>query len=81
MRDVSDIQETVRLGRVYCPGCEPDADPLREILDVRRCDSHPLPEQGDCDGLVVSSMYLAGSAECEGPSNKAWCDFFHGGRR
>jgi hypothetical protein len=33
---------------MYCPGCEPEADPTREILDVRWCESHS-PVRGGLD--------------------------------
>ena len=34
------LRETEKLGRLYCPICEPTADPTSEILDVKWCGEH-----------------------------------------
>src|SRR5205809_137384 len=44
------VAETPALGRSFCPGCEPDADPTLEILDVRWCDAHLPHRDGSDDG-------------------------------
>lgn len=59
------IPDTPMLGRVFCPACEPDADPTREILDVRYCEYHqPKPEGAD-DALAGPSSYLSGGADVD----------------
>jgi len=64
------IPDTPSIGRMYCPGCEPDVDPIREILDVRWCESH-TPQGG---GLTIS---VSGSAEAGGEDNRRWCAVLH----
>lgn len=66
------------IARSYCPGCEPEADPLREILDVRWCDAHAPPRDGPDDAAVTSDAYLSGSAEAGGEVNRRWCEMLHG---
>ncbi len=65
------------LARLYCPGCEPDADPFTEILDVHWCDAHMPTRDGSDDGTVASTIVVSGSAEAGGEGNRRWCDFFH----
>ena len=42
------LPDSPYVARAYCPGCEPDADRSRDILDVRWCESHsPAPDGAD----------------------------------
>jgi hypothetical protein len=65
------------LVRVYCPGCEPDADPFTEILDTRWCDAHAPVRDGVDDAVVNSDTFLSGSSEAGGDANRAWCAVIH----
>lgn len=65
------------VARPYCPGCEPDADPGREILDVRWCDDHAPVRGGSADDRVLSSAFLSGTAEAGGDVNRRWCELLH----
>jgi hypothetical protein len=65
--------------RVYCPGCEPSADPIKEALELRYCDSHTPKRDGADDDRVVAQTYLSGSAEAGGEENAAWCARIHRG--
>ncbi|PYN00691.1 MAG: hypothetical protein DME08_03185 [Candidatus Rokuibacteriota bacterium] len=71
------VAETPALGRSFCPGCEPDADPTLEILDVRWCDAHLPHRDGSDDGTVRSEAFLSGSAEAGGDANRLWCQLLH----
>ncbi len=71
------IAETPALGRAFCPGCEPGADPTREILDVRWCDTHLPGRDGADDATVRSDAFLSGSAEAGGDANRLWCQLLH----
>ena len=74
------LADTPCVARAYCPGCEPDADPSHEILDVRWCESHSPARDGADDEVVAASAYLPGSAEAGGDDNRRWCDILHGRR-
>jgi hypothetical protein len=39
----------------YCPACEPERDPMREILAVRWCFLHPEPSVAGVDDDVVTT--------------------------
>jgi hypothetical protein len=65
------------VARPYCPGCEPGADPMREVLDVRWCDEHLPVREGSDDERVDSSAFLSGTAEAGGDVNRRWCELFH----
>jgi hypothetical protein len=67
------------VARAYCPGCEPGADPTREILDVRWCDAHAPQRDGPDDATVTSDAFLSGSAEAGGDANRLWCELLHRG--
>jgi hypothetical protein len=77
------LPDTPCVARGYCPGCEPDADPSLEILDVRWCESHTPARDGTDDEVVTTSTsaYLSASAEAGGDDNRRWCAIFHGRRR
>jgi hypothetical protein len=68
------------VARAYCPGCEPAADPLREILDVHWCDSHAPCRAGSDDVLATARGTAYGSAEAGGEDNRRWCELIHRGR-
>jgi hypothetical protein len=72
------FSETPHVARAYCPGCDPDADPSQEILDVCWCESHAPARDGADDELMTVSAYLSGSAEAGGDDNRRWCDVLHG---
>lgn len=72
--------DTPDLARRYCPGCEPDADLLAEILQVWRCPNHPAVDAGEDDRAVQAQAYLSGSSEAGGDDNRRFCDFIHRGR-
>lgn len=68
------------VGRVWCPVCEPLADPTVEILDTRYCDNHLPNRIGTEDVLVRGEGGMSGSAEAGGEANRAWCRFIHRNR-
>ena len=53
------LPDTPYVARAYCPGCEPDADPSQDILDVRWCESHSQAPGGADDEVVTASAYLS----------------------
>jgi hypothetical protein len=65
------------VARAWCPGCEPLADPLAELLEVRYCDDHIPGRAGSADAAIPADAVMPGSAEAGGESNRAWCDLFH----
>jgi hypothetical protein len=71
------IMDTPLMARVFCPGCEPEADPTREILDVHWCETHTPLRDGLDDDTVCASAYLSGSSEAGGEDNRRWCEIFH----
>ena len=76
------LTDTPSLARMYCPGCEPAADPAFEILDVRWCASHAPQGRGlDDDAVVPAAAWISGSSEAGGEDNRRWCELFHRRRR
>ena len=47
------LAETPDVSRPWCPGCEPERDPLKEVLVERRCRMHASEPQGLDDGGVT----------------------------
>jgi hypothetical protein len=70
--------DTPYLGERYCPQCEPNRDPTREILEPVPCSEHAAMP-GTADDIVIASHYLSGSAESGGDENRRWCDIVHRG--
>lgn len=73
------LPDTPVVTRPVCPGCEPEADFERSLLEVRWCDSHSPGRDGTADEIVRSAGYLSGSAEAGGDDNKRICDLLHRG--
>jgi hypothetical protein len=73
--------ETQNLSRDWCPGCEPDVDPSRDIVEIRHCALHPAPSRDGLDdaGALVSSDSLSSAGEAGGAGNRALCDLLHRG--
>ena len=69
--------ETGNLARWYCPTCEPQADPVAEVLQVQWCDTHRPVTVGVDDPLVETHSYLSGSAEAGGEENRQFCGVIH----
>lgn len=74
------VEETPNLAKDWCPTCEPDRDPMREILHTQYCWAHQDLVLGQADAMVPPpenpSWHHAGDAG--GASNKAFCDFIRG---
>jgi hypothetical protein len=71
------IPDTPAIGRMYCPGCEPEVDPMREILDVRWCESHAPKGTGLDDAMTGATLSISGSGEAGGEDNRRWCAVLH----
>ena len=71
------LTDSAPLARAYCPGCEPHADPILEILDVRWCELHIPARDGAQDATVNADGFLSGSAEAGGEVNRRWCELIH----
>ena len=65
------------VARTWCPGCDPSADPLVEILDVHYCEEHTPARTGSADRIVAADIVITGSAEAGGEANRIWCDLIH----
>jgi len=71
------LRDSPAVARSYCPVCEPDADPTREILDVHWCVAHAPVWSGADDGAVTVGAIPSGSAEAGGEDNRRWCEILH----
>jgi len=63
-----DLKDTPFVGRTYCPGCEPDADPIREVLTILRCWQHQLeePKGTDDERVPMATGPMLGAGDAEG---------------
>lgn len=62
--------------RPYCPDCEPETDPTRDLVELRWCPTHAPAWRGTDDVLVPSLP--SGSGEAGGEDNRRWCALIHG---
>jgi hypothetical protein len=74
------LADTPMVARLYCPVCEPNADPSVDILDVLYCEYHLPPRGGVDDASVVPGSYLSGHGEAGGEENRRWCDLLRENR-
>lgn len=63
--------------RPYCPGCEPNTDPMAELLELKWCPTHTPAWDGADDILVPEASHPGGSAEAGGEDNRRWCASLH----
>lgn len=66
------LPETPDISEPWCPTCQPERDPSREILRVQYCYIHRS------DPIEDSTLPTTGAAG--GESNKKWCDLIHRGK-
>lgn len=66
--------------RFYCPTCEPAADPLAEVLDVRWCPAHTPVTRGADDAAIADDEPGPSASEAGGEDNRRWCALLHRGR-
>ncbi len=65
--------ETGLVGKLYCPGCEPEADEFVEILTVSWCCQHAPRAEGDADDLTgPRTVALASGGDAEGEDCRAF---------
>lgn len=65
--------DTVSLGKKWCPTCEPERDPSREILLVQYCTIHEPSREGDADAKIDTSSGFGthlGTTESDGETNR-----------
>lgn len=79
-RDVTDFIEprSSVVVRPYCPNCEPDTDPTRDLVELRWCPAHAPAWSGSDDLLVTANALPGGSGEAGGEDNRRWCELIHG---
>jgi hypothetical protein len=79
-RDVTDFIEprSSVVVRPYCPSCEPDTDPTRDLVELRWCPAHAPAWGGSDDLLVTANALPGGSGEAGGEDNRRWCELIHG---
>jgi len=70
------IRDSPIVALTWCPTCEPDRNPMTEILDVRYCDLHQPDQGGDKDFSVVVHG-ISGTSEAGGEANRLWCGLIH----
>ena len=71
------MAETPCVARAYCPGCEPDADPIGQILVVRWCMAHEPARDGADDAVASLSPSGTVTIEAGGTDNQHWCALLH----
>lgn len=71
------LADSTTAARSYCPKCEPNTDPTREILDPKWCATHTPSWAGLDDARVTTEAILSGNAEAGGPDNRRWCEVLH----
>ena len=78
----SELVETPNLAGSYCPGCDPERDPLREILTVGWCDEHRPTCEGteDARASVDRTAFSIGDL-ANAETNRPWCEWVHRGVR
>jgi len=75
---VSELTDTPNLASSYCPRCEPERDPVHEILTVCWCDEHrPTCEGADDERAIVGGGVLVSVGEVNAATNRLWCELLH----
>src|SRR5437899_12737383 len=70
---VSELTDTPNLASSYCPRCEPERDPVHEILTVCWCDEHrPTCDGADDERAIVGGGVLVSVGEVNAAKNRLW---------
>jgi hypothetical protein len=73
------LPETANLARSCCPGCEPDADPLAEILQIDYCALHRPSLAGSDDDRVEAPIGILGSSDTDGETQRQFARLLRAG--
>ena len=61
------LQDTPPMAVHWCPTCQPEKDPTKEILETRYCVQHaPTTKGADDDAVNTPQAWLNGSTEADG---------------
>jgi hypothetical protein len=75
---MAELAETPNLASAYCPSCDPERDPIRELLTVRWCDAHEPKYQGlDDEKATVGTGVLDSGGQAQAETNRQWCQLVH----
>ena len=73
-----EIAHRAFLVSLYCPGCDLERDPLREILTVNWCNEHrPRSDGVDDRRTTLGRDGLSALPEAEAETNRLWCELLH----
>ena len=75
------MKDTGDLSRKYCPLCEPDTDPTKEIVIVSWCFIHVPKRDGLDDDAVTGEPLATNLAEADGRDCKRFADFLRKRRK
>ena len=59
--------------RFYCPGCEPETDPIKEVVSTRYCGVH-IPSAAGSEDKEYWTYQLMEAGDVD---NKKMCDLIH----
>ena len=65
------LPDTPKLGQSWCPLCQPDRDPAREILETHYCGDHLPSLRGTADETVTLEPVRLSAGEAEGAACRA----------
>jgi hypothetical protein len=73
--------DTPDLSKPWCPVCQPELDPTREILQVAYCLFHPQEYGGSADGVVppVTNYSWSHAGDMDPETNKLMNDLIRDG--
>ncbi len=74
------LADTPYVGRAFCPTCEPDVDPLAEIVESRYRYLHAPATSGADDAGVRLEPISSGGGEAHGADCRAFANFLKGAR-
>ena len=68
---MTDLSDTTNLARPWCPLCEPNADPIAEILQTRWCMHHEPPRDGPDDDAAKTDRVMGSAGDADGHDCRA----------
>src|SRR5690349_17682118 len=78
---MSEPSDTPNLASSYCPRCDPERDPIREILTVCWCDEHRPSCEGAVDKMATVGEVVLETGEANAATNRPWCELVHRARQ
>ena len=74
---MAELDDSPTIAFAYCPACDPERDPIRELLTVHCLAHEPKSDGVDDASARVGTDFLVSTGEIDAETNRRWCQLLH----